>query len=300
MSDAEMNSGRFWIGAGGAAPMHVEWHERGGAAPGAPIVLVHGGGGQGTDWLSTPDGRPGWAPALAQRGHRVHVVDRPGHGRGAAWAAALGELGPPPTLEVLTWLFAPGPDVHPTADRHTQWPDDGALLQQLASSRSMPVDLAPGHELERAAGAALLERTGPAIVVTHSAGAPMGWLMADESPELVRALVALEPMGPPYRPAAGGFSGLPHGLTAIPLGDLTGVPVLLVSAEASALGQPDTEIRDYLATAGARVELVRLADRGVRGNGHGMIFERNHLEVLDVVMAELDRLVPGALGATGA
>ena len=26
-----------------------------------PIVMVHGGGGQGTDFLGTPDGRPGWA-----------------------------------------------------------------------------------------------------------------------------------------------------------------------------------------------------------------------------------------------
>jgi len=25
-----------------------------------PIVLVHGGGGQGLDWMGTPDGRPGW------------------------------------------------------------------------------------------------------------------------------------------------------------------------------------------------------------------------------------------------
>jgi len=26
-----------------------------------PIVLMHGGAGQGLDWMSTPDGRPGWA-----------------------------------------------------------------------------------------------------------------------------------------------------------------------------------------------------------------------------------------------
>src|ERR1700694_2125772 len=46
-----------------------------------PIVLVHGGGGQGTDWLGTPDGRPGWATYLLQEGYKVYVVDRPGHGR---------------------------------------------------------------------------------------------------------------------------------------------------------------------------------------------------------------------------
>ena len=46
-----------------------------------PIVLVHGGGGQGLDWMGTPDGRRGWATMLLEEGYKVYVVDRPGHGR---------------------------------------------------------------------------------------------------------------------------------------------------------------------------------------------------------------------------
>ena len=46
-----------------------------------PIVLVHGGGGQGLDWMGTPDGRRGWAQILLEDGYKVYVVDRPGHGR---------------------------------------------------------------------------------------------------------------------------------------------------------------------------------------------------------------------------
>jgi len=46
-----------------------------------PIVLVHGGGGQGLDWMGTPDGRRGWNSYLLEEGFRVYVVDRPGHGR---------------------------------------------------------------------------------------------------------------------------------------------------------------------------------------------------------------------------
>jgi hypothetical protein len=72
---------------------------------------------------------------------------------------------------------------------------------------------------------------------------------------------------------------------------LSGIPVLLVTAEASLLGYFDTEVRDFLTDAGADVELLRLTDHGVRGNGHGMIFERNHLQVLDVVMDALRRLL---------
>ena len=46
-----------------------------------PMVLVHGGGGQGLDWMGTPDGRRGWAQILLEEGYKVYVVDRPGHGR---------------------------------------------------------------------------------------------------------------------------------------------------------------------------------------------------------------------------
>src|SRR5262249_24592494 len=45
------------------------------------VVLVHGGYGQGTDWLSTPDGRRGWLSYFIEQGYKVYLVDRPGQGR---------------------------------------------------------------------------------------------------------------------------------------------------------------------------------------------------------------------------
>jgi pimeloyl-ACP methyl ester carboxylesterase len=298
---SEDSEGRFWIAAGGEAPMYVEW--AGPEPAGQPsLILIHGGGGQGLDWLGTPDGRPGWAPELARRGHRVYTVDRPGHGRGAQWAGALGEMGAPMDAEGLGILFRSPDGVHATAHLQTQWPgdrdrppgSDPAILHMVASCRGMPTDLAVAHALERQLGAELVDRVGPSILFTHSAGAPAGWLIAAARPAQVRAVVALEPFGPPFRPAEGDLPGLPHGLTAIPLdGSLDGIPVLLVTAEASLLGHFDTEVRDHLAKTGARVQLLRLADHGVHGNGHGMIFERNHLQVLDVVMDELGRLLSG-------
>jgi len=46
-----------------------------------PLVLIHGAFHTGTTFLTTPDGRPGWAPYFAHRGRRTYVVDWPGHGR---------------------------------------------------------------------------------------------------------------------------------------------------------------------------------------------------------------------------
>src|SRR5881628_2192911 len=73
-----------------------------------PIVLVHGGGGQGLDWMGTPDGRPGWATYLVQEGYKVYVVDRPGHGR-SPWHPDLHGPFPPQagTLEAISGRFTP-------------------------------------------------------------------------------------------------------------------------------------------------------------------------------------------------
>ena len=46
-----------------------------------PIVMLHGGFHNGTAYLATPDGREGWAAYFCRRGHDVHVMDWPGHGR---------------------------------------------------------------------------------------------------------------------------------------------------------------------------------------------------------------------------
>jgi hypothetical protein len=40
----------------------------------------------------------------------------------------------------------------------------------------------------------------------------------------------------------------------------------------------------FLQQGGCTVDLLRLADHGVHGNGHGMMFERNNREVLDVIV----------------
>src|SRR5262249_53622886 len=48
-----------------------------------PIVLVHGGGQTGSGWISTPDGRDGWATYFLRKGYAVYVVDQVGRGRSA-------------------------------------------------------------------------------------------------------------------------------------------------------------------------------------------------------------------------
>ena len=150
---------------------------------------------------------------------------RPGHGRAPLHPDVLGPMGPPPTREFIEWLFTPpfdGEGSHPTAHLHTQWPgtrepDDPVLDQFWAGTGPMPADFGVAHALEGARLAELLDRVGPAVVVTHSAGGPCGWVAADRRPDRVAALVAIETMGPPFvRNPAMGLS-LDWGLAAAPL-----------------------------------------------------------------------------------
>src|SRR5205823_7291243 len=48
-----------------------------------PIVMIHGGGQTGSGWISTPDGREGWAQYFLRRGYAIYIVDQVARGRSA-------------------------------------------------------------------------------------------------------------------------------------------------------------------------------------------------------------------------
>ncbi|KAM3078246.1 hypothetical protein ACMFMF_004652 [Clarireedia jacksonii] len=74
----------------------------------------------------------------------------------------------------------------------------------------------------RSAGATLLNRTGPAILLSHSQGGLLPWVIADAAPGKVVAIVSIEPTGPPFQdtvfpPTTPGGYTRPWGITDIPI-----------------------------------------------------------------------------------
>ena len=306
-SDRRPRRRHFWVGAervpapGGTVPygpMYVESHEPESVRHPWPLVLIHGGGGQGLDWLGTPDGRPGWADYLLDEGYRVFVVDRPGHGRASLHPDVLGPMSAPFSYERATTFFtdaAKGPMNHPTAHLHTQWPGSGeigdpALDWFLCSAGPSIADFRRAHELEQSRGAELLDLIGPAVLVTQSAGGPSGWLIADARPHLVRAIVAIEPLGPPFAKNPERGLSLDWGLAQAPLdwANLHDIPIALVSAEASWFAHQDVETVAFLREMGCSVNHVKLEEHGVHGNGHLMMLERNNREALQPILEWLE------------
>jgi len=72
--------GNFFVGPE-PFPMYVESFIPAKPAHETPIVLIHGCCTTGAGFVSTPDGREGWAKYFVRQGWKTYVVDLPGHGR---------------------------------------------------------------------------------------------------------------------------------------------------------------------------------------------------------------------------
>src|SRR4051812_31460970 len=123
-----------------------------------PVVLIHGGYGQGSDWLSTSGGRRGWVSRFLEAGYKVYVIDRPGQGRN-------------PYQPFVHGLFdAQAPTFEKTAAEMKQDVNDPQVAQAVASMNQPMANNAVTQALWRSRGAMLLDDIGAAILVTHGDG----------------------------------------------------------------------------------------------------------------------------------
>jgi pimeloyl-ACP methyl ester carboxylesterase len=282
-----------------------------------PLVFFHGAGQTAVNWVQTPDGRPGWASYFVDRGFTVYLVDQPARGRSAHVAGKNGGIRNF-SVEEVEKRFTACRELGdwPQARKHSQWPGrgqrgDAAFDQFYASQVSFLADEQETQTLVQKAGAALLDRIGPTVLVTHSQGGAFGWLLADARPALVKAIAAVEPSGPPmhkervwgptairltYDPPAEKPTDLmvtrqskaegpdlnPCWLQQEPartLPNLSNIPVLIMISQASYNAAYDHCTASYLTQAGVQVEIMRLEEVGTRGNGHMMMLEMNNLDI---------------------
>ena len=197
-----------------------------------PVVMIHGAAQTGTNFLATPDGRPGWAQFFVANGYVVYIADQVGRGRSNYSLEAYGPYGPP--LDVVSrqqnWSIQQQYNLFPHASLHTQWPGTGragdAFFDQFyASQVQYNRDAVWTQSAAQAAGTALLDRIGPAILLTHSQSGTFGFLIADKRPQLVKGVITVEgggtphgyvPAGPPDWFRDGGIAA-PWGMTSIPM-----------------------------------------------------------------------------------
>ncbi|WP_419539459.1 alpha/beta hydrolase [Methylobacterium mesophilicum] len=324
-----------------------------------PVVMVHGLAQTGVNYLATADGRPGWVQRFVEKGYQVYVVDQVGRGRSGTNPEVYGPYDRLGTRSLERTHTAPEVyDLYPQAKLHTRWPGgagvqgNAAFDQFFASQVPFLANSQQTEELVDPALVALLDRIGPAILLTHGQAALFGWAASDARPDLVKAHVAVEPNGPPFFDVqfrggkefwekTGDGRARAYGLTRMPLTfdppvrapedltvaqqakgsesrpdskpdskpdtrpdtkpadgrircwlqgepvrtlpNLAKVPTVVVTAEASFHATYDDCTVAFLTQAGARPDVVRLADQGLHGNGHMMMLETNSDAVADVL-----------------
>ena len=299
-----------------------------------PMVIVHGGGGQGLDWLGRPDGGPGWVTYFLQEGYAVYLVDRPGHGRAPFHPDVHGPFPPrAATYANLERQFtAPGKvamPYGPEAKLHSQWVGEGTVgdptVDQVIAGQggSFLPDLAATHAVWAQRGGELLDKIGPAIIMAHSMGGPSCWIYANARPNLVKGIVGVEPNGPQFGNLRWGVTASPmvydppvkdaselktvdvkatepnrvdYKLLAQPrkLKHLQGIPIAVVTAPASYHWPYDYATVAFLRQCGCTVEHIELEKRGITGNAHFMMMERNNREVLQPILEFLQKNVTAA------
>lgn len=304
-----------------------------GASKQYPLVFIHGQAQTGTNWLNKPDGGRGWASYYTRNGYTIYIIDQTFRGR-SPWMPGNGTLATY-SAEIIEQRFT-APQVFnlwPQAKLHTQWPGTGTMGDPIFDAYySSNVQFLSSATFQQstvqAAAAALLDRIGtPVVLLSHSQGGLMPWLIADIRPKLVKAIVSLEPTGPPFQDAV--FSNGPtraYGLTDIPLTysppvnnpavdlvrqtiapqvqgniscilqasnstrqlvNLKSIPVVVVTTEASYHATYDWCTVKFLKQAGVPAEQLNLADKGIHGNGHLVFLEKNSDQVADLLLTWL-------------
>ncbi|KAF2710044.1 alpha/beta-hydrolase [Pleomassaria siparia CBS 279.74] len=295
-----------------------------------PLIFIAGAGQTGTNFLTTPDGRPGWSHFFLSHGYTIYLTDQPSRGRSAFHPSM--KMNTSSTSDVETYFTATSEHgLWPQAKLHTQWPGTGKVGDPIfdafyASQVPSVVGRSISEDQNAKAYTALIDRVGKAYLITHSQAGAFGWRVGDARPNLVQGIVAIEPSGPPflaqppflgeyrawgltnfeieYQPTAG-----PNGeylkIVKTPTKDaehweymmqeepakqlvnLSKVPMLVVTGEASMHAPYDYATVEYLRQAGVAVEFADLGAEGIHGNGHMLFMEKNNLVIAERVLGWL-------------
>jgi hypothetical protein len=82
------------------------------------------------------------------------------------------------------------------------------------------------------------------------------------------------------------------GQAGTPLPNLKDMPVMYLLSERG--GRNGRPIIDALTQSGARAQLIDLKDRGILGNSHFAMFEKNRRQVFEVIRGWIEQQVPAS------
>ncbi|GAA6292335.1 alpha/beta fold hydrolase [Enterocloster asparagiformis] len=267
---------------------------------GMPMVFLHGYGQSRMGWMTTPDGRDGWATSFLKKGHGVFLVDQPRRGEAGSTTTMTGDA-------LDAWEdepkdYKPGDQAWYThfrigrvaPDRYdgSQFPEGDEAQNQFF--RQMTPNTG-GFDLQVAADGLsavmkdVYDQTGKKpVYVNHSQGGSVGWATDFDN---ISALVSIEPGSSPEV----GSENYQRLLEA-------DIPVIFYYGDYIDNGPDDIASTEFWKGArdGARAfaesfnadggdcTVIYLPDEGITGNSHFMFQELNSEEIADHLAAWMD------------
>lgn len=248
-----------------------------------PVIMVHGSSHTGKTYETTPDGREGWATYFVRQQIPVYVVDLPGRARAGFDSSAVSR-GPISRFNDqsawVTFRIGPAPfEPFPT----TQFPVEAKEQYFAQLVPNSEATLTNAGTVQADGLIALLDKIGPSIVMVHSMSGAQGIGAAVARPNLVKALVTVEPV-------SCGASDADVAKT------FKTVPVLAVWGDFkdAFIDRGLTQCGSLVAratAAGGRAKLLHLPEEGFVGNSHMLMMDRNNLKVADRIIAWLRETV---------
>lgn len=242
-------------------------------------------------WLNRWDGGEGFQSIFLRRGYPVYIWDGPHVGR-ANWGCTDHNYTATPGRDqrnFFAWRFGP---------QYMQWLDgvqfpagDAEAWNQAARARYLEFDSVENAQLQSNAAAKLMDRIGPTVALTNSAGGLRAILTALKSDNLV-GIVMYENVGYVY-PQGEGTGGRvgPMGPVEVPLETfrrLAKVPMQVVwgdNLDKAGNFLPSVDharlFCEKVNKYGGNCEVVLLADLGLRGNTHLPFADMNNVAVAD-------------------
>jgi pimeloyl-ACP methyl ester carboxylesterase len=274
--------------------MYVRFMVPQGGEGNVPVVMVHGATLTGKSWETTPDGRMGWDEYFVRKGHPVYVPDQVGRGRSGFNQAVSNDVraGTAPAGSLPPWLRFSDEGVWPNfrfgAKPGEPFPDTQFPMAAVGelSKQAVP-DMSFGFPQPNPNWKALAGLAGQlkgAVLMGHSQSGSFPLEAALINPTAAKGLVLVEP-------------GRCPAYTDEQIETLAGVPVLVVFGDhrETATGLPTLPTWQQrfemcqamigrLKAVGGRAEMLAPPDRGIKGNSHMIMQDRNHLQIADLIL----------------
>jgi pimeloyl-ACP methyl ester carboxylesterase len=245
-----------------------------------PLLLWHGGGLTGVSYESTPDGREGWMNFFIRNGWDTYVSDAVERGR-SGFASPDVWTGDP--------IFLTYQDPYERfriGDGEGSWNTDPSK-QRLLPGSQFPADAYANYMKQTVPRwlstddailrgyLALIDKVCPCVLLLHSQGGNFGFLAAEQRPDKIKGIVAVESA------TAGKVANAPR---------LKDIPVLMLFGDYvdqhprwANFKKIDTEYGNAIKAAGGSVDWINLPDIGIKGNSHMMMQDKNNMQVAEVI-----------------